>query len=126
MELSNAYFWDTYAFYRFVKGSDVYLNYAKNSFIVTTRLNLMELHYILLSDFGKEIADYYYDRFIDLTIDVDDMIVKKANGFKLAFKNRKFSYVDCIGYILAKVRGVRFLTGDSQFKDLDNVEFAND
>lgn len=124
MELMAAYFWDTYAFYRFVKGSDTHLNYAKNFFIVTTRLNLMELHYILLSDFGKETADYYYDRFVELTIDIDDAIVKKASGFKLAFKNRKFSYVDSIGYILAKSKGIKFLTGDSQFQDLDNVEFV--
>jgi len=32
-------------------------------------------------------------------------------------KNKKLSYVDCIGYIMAKSRNIRFLTGDEQFKN---------
>ena len=31
---------------------------------------------------------------------------------------------DCIGYILAKNIGIKFLTGDKEFENLDNVEFV--
>ena len=34
------------------------------------------------------------------------------------------SYVDYIGYILAKQRNVKFLTGDKEFENMDNVEFV--
>jgi len=34
------------------------------------------------------------------------------------------SYVDCIGYILAKELKVGFLTGDREFEGMDNVEFV--
>ena len=44
--------------------------------------------------------------------------------FRLLNKKRKLSYVDCLGYILAGMNGAKFLTGDNQFKDLQNVEFV--
>ncbi len=124
MELLRTYFWDTYALYGAIDGRLSYSNYKKDVVIMTTKMNLMELHYILLSKFGKEIADHYYSCFSEFAIDIDDELIKKANGFRLAFKNRKFSYIDCLGYIMAKLRGAKFLTGDSQFKDLENVEFV--
>ncbi len=31
---------------------------------------------------------------------------------------------DCIGYIFAKQLGIKFLTGDKEFENLDNVEFV--
>jgi len=41
----------------------------------------------------------------------------------LKTKHRKLSIPDVIGYIIAKKYSVKFLTGDEDFKDLDNVEF---
>jgi len=34
------------------------------------------------------------------------------------------SMADCISYIQSKEVGVKFLTGDKEFEDLDNVEFV--
>ena len=31
---------------------------------------------------------------------------------------------DCVGYVVAKRVGVKFLTGDREFKDMPNVEFV--
>ena len=37
---------------------------------------------------------------------------------------RNVSMTDCVGYILAKQLGIKFLTGDKEFEHLDNVEFV--
>ena len=83
----------------------------------------MELHYGLLRSEGKEKADKIYDEYIKFIIDFSDEDIKLANQFRLEKKKQDLSYVDCLGYILACKRGIKFLTGDGKFKDLDNVEF---
>jgi len=74
--------------------------------------------------YGKKVADKYYNKFLEFTIELDDNSIKEANEFKLKNKKKKLSYIDCIGYILAKKRNVKFLTGDKEFKEFENVEFV--
>jgi hypothetical protein len=120
----KTYFFDSYAFFEIIYGSPNYEKYTKNVAIITTKLNLMELHYGLLLALGKEKADYYYDFYKKFTIEIDDDIIKLANYFKKVMKTTNVSYVDCIGYTLAKSRNILFLTGDKEFEHLDNVEFV--
>ncbi len=120
----KALFFDSYALYEIIEGDPNYKEYTNNIALVTTKLNIMELHYGLLLKHGKEIADKYYDIFIVFAIEINDETIKKANELKAIFKKRKLSYVDCIGYIIAKSRNIKFLTGDQQFFGLDNVEFV--
>ncbi len=123
MERLASYFFDTYAFMEIIVGNPNY-NRFKNCYIITTKLNLMELHYTLLRIYNREIADYYYDYFLKFVKDVEDDIIKNANEFKLFYKKRNISYIDCIGYFMAKRFGIKFLTGDKEFEDLVNVEFV--
>jgi len=124
MELEETYFFDTYALYEIIIGSQSYREYTSNIKIVTTRLNLIELHYRILRELGKEAADAKYDYFKKFIINISDEVIKNANEFRYKNKNKKFSYVDCIGYILARSRGMRFLTGDNAFKGYEGVEFV--
>jgi uncharacterized protein len=121
MEIKK-YFFDTYAFFEIIEGNKSYAPY-KNSGIITTKLNLMELHYGILRKYGRQKADEYYDRLLPFAIEITDRVIKEANQLKSSVHKRDLSYVDCIGYILAKVMGTKFLTGDKEFEDLDNVEF---
>lgn len=120
----KTYFFDSYAFYEIIEGNKNYEHYTMNIAIITTRLNLMELHYGLLLKYGKREADKYYDEFVQFSINFSDEIIKKANEFRASLKHRKLSYVDCVGYITALSRNIPFLTGDLQFKDLENVEYV--
>jgi len=122
MELKT-YFFDSYAFYELLDGNPNYDPYSYEISIVTTKLNLMELHYGLLRKYGKKVADRYYDDFLKFCVDVDDDSIKEANELKYFYKKRKLSYIDCLGYLIAKKRNVKFLTGDKQFEDMANVEF---
>ena len=123
MELKKTYFFDTYAFFEIINGNQNYMKY-KGMQAATTRLNLMELHYGLWKDYGKEFADQKYDEFLPICMEIDDYTIKKANEFKLLHRKKNLSYIDCIGYIMAKIHGMAFLTGDRQLIAMENVEFV--
>ena len=124
MESVKTFFFDSYAFYEIIAGNPNYEQYKKNIGIITTKLNLMELHYGLLRTEGKKEADKIYDEYTEFVLEIDDETIKKANEFRLANKEKKLSYVDCIGYTLAKRHNVKFLTGDQQFEGIEGVEFV--
>ena len=42
---------------------------------------------------------------------------------ELKEKGLNISYIDAIGYTISLERGIKFLTGDKEFKNLPNVEF---
>lgn len=119
----KSYFFDTYAFYEIIGGNENYKPYLK-VVIFTTKLNLMELHYGLIVRYGKDEADRIYDELRKFTVDVSDDIIKAANVFRKTHSKRKLSYVDCIGYMIAKSLDIPFLTGDKEFRDMENVRFV--
>lgn len=121
MEIKTLFF-DTYALYEIIEGNPVYKKYLQDIVIITTRLNLMELYYGLLTRHNKKIADKYYDEFKKYIIKISDKIIKEAMIFKSL--NKKLSYIDCVGYVIAKENNMKFLTGDREFKGLPNVEFV--
>jgi len=122
MELT--YFFDTYALFEVFHENKNYLPYTKNISLITTKLNLMELHYSILRLYGEEKAEKAFNFFNKFCIEFDDEIIKGANKFRLKNYRRDLSYVDCIGYVLANKFNAKFLTGDEQFKDFENVEFV--
>ena len=119
-----AYFFDTYALIEFIQGNLIYKRYFEEYEVTTTLFNLIELFYNILREFGIEKARYYYTQFKPHIVEVDDNVIEKAMLFK--FKNYKMdlSYGDCIGYCFAQEKDIRFLTGDSKFKNFDDVEFV--
>ncbi|MBI4116376.1 PIN domain-containing protein [Candidatus Pacearchaeota archaeon] len=118
------YFFDTYALFEIVHENKNYLPYTKNVTLIITKLNLMELHYRLLSLYGKNYAETAYNKFLEFSVEISDEVIKQANEFKSLNKKKRLSYVDCIGYVLAKISNAKFLTGDNQFKEMENVEFV--
>ncbi len=120
----KTYFFDTYAFFEIITGNKSYMKFINGINFVTTKLNLMELYYGLLIKYGKEIADLHYDTNTAHCIMIKDEIIKEAMGFRKDNKKKNLSYIDCIGYVIAKKNGIKFLTGDKQFEGLPNVEFV--
>lgn len=122
MELT--YFFDTYALFEILHENENYLKYSKDISIITTKLNLMELHYALLRLYDEEKAEEAFDFYNKFCIDFDDEDIKETNKFRLKNKTKKLSYIDSLGYILARKLNAKFLTGDNQFKNLEGVEFV--
>jgi predicted nucleic acid-binding protein len=119
----TTYFFDTYALLESIRENKSYQCIGEVS-MITTRLNLMELYYILMRNHNRQIAEHYFDMFRQFAVDFEDALIKEAMQFRLDNKSKDLSYIDCIGYVLAARRGVRFLTGDDAFKGLPNVEFV--
>ncbi len=120
----RSYFFDTYAFFELINGNLNYNKYQRDVGIITTKLNLMELHYGLLKVGGEEMAEHFLDSFSKFCVEIDDEIIKEANKFRFINKSKKLSYIDCVGYIISKKFNVKFLTGDKEFENLENVEFV--
>ncbi len=117
------YFFDTYALVEVVKGNPNYDSFSENSF-VTTALNASEFYYFLLSNLAENKVDEIFKKFNFSYIEIDEESAIEAAKFRKKNYKRDLSYIDCLGYVLAKKKGFKFLTGDGFFKDIDNVEFV--
>ena len=117
-------FFDTYAFYEIIVGNPNYLPFTKNITIVATQLNLMELYYQLIILYDKEQAMEFFKRYEELIVPINNSVIIEAMDFRKKHNKQGLSYVDCIGYIIARKMGIQFLTGDKQFKGMTNVEFV--
>ena len=117
-------FFDTYALFEVLKKNPEYSRFVNDVAVITTRLNLMELYYGLLTKHGEEVAESAYSGFLPHVVDIDDDTIKEAMKFKASARTRALSYVDCVGYALARRLNIKFLTGDRQFKEMPNVQWV--
>lgn len=121
--MEKIYFFDSYALFEIILGNLRYSLYTESS-IVITKLNVFEVYYSLLRDMSENDAEKFLEEYYKFVIDFNEEDIKKAAKFKLENKKRNLSMTDCIGYVLAKRLGTKFLTGDKEFINLDNVEFV--
>ncbi len=117
------YFFDTYALFEIVTHRPEYARFFEEE-IITSSLNLGELSYGLLRERGKKTAQGWFDRMRHFLAPINEESVKNAMEFKFEHRGEKFSYIDCIGYQLAKDNKLMFLTGDREFEGIENVEFV--
>src|SRR3989344_9651269 len=119
---NNIYFYDTYVLYEIAKGSKNYEVYADKN-IITSLMNVYELYYQLLKDKKEDLAEQFFARLLSACVEIIPQYVKEAAKFRKQEIKRKLSYIDCLGYIIAKELKVKFLTGDKEFETLHNVKF---
>ena len=117
------YFLDTYALVEIVRGNPLYKKFVDKA-LYTSLPNLYELYYNYLKDYGKEAAKDVFYRFFDYIVFIKTEHIFKASAFRLDHKNKDISYVDALGYAIAKVEDMKFVTGDKAFKGMKNVEFV--
>ena len=116
-------FFDTYAFVEIIMGNSNYLSYS-NVRIITTKLNMFELYHGCLKDKNEELGEVVVQKYSSFVKDFDYEVIKEAAKLKFRLNKRDLSMTDCIGYCFAKQLGIKFLTGDKQFADMENVEFV--
>lgn len=118
----SSYLFDTYAIMEIVAGNKNYNLYLDEEIIINNFI-FAELCYNLFKDKIKnseEILEIYAQHISS----VKPAWIKEAMRFRLNWKGRNISIPDCIGYVMAKNLDIKFLTGDKEFKDLENVEFV--
>lgn len=116
-------FFDSYALLETYKGNKNYEKYKQVN-VVTSYLHLYELYYNLKKEYEEEEIKDFYQFLQNFCINLEFEWIPEAVEFRFLYKNRDLSYADCLGYVIAKNLGIKFLTGDKQFKDLPNVEFV--
>ncbi|MBI2580248.1 hypothetical protein HYV85_00380 [Candidatus Woesearchaeota archaeon] len=94
------FFADTYALVEIIKGNPNYGPYLAE-LLVTSALNVAELYYWLLLNFGEERAEHYFMFYAGIMIPASLPAIR--NGMLMRIK---------------------FLTGDEKFRNKANVEFV--
>lgn len=117
------FFLDTYAIVEIMKGNKAYEKYLSEE-LHTSILNLYELYYNILKEHGEEKAKEYFYIFYSKLVTIKDEHIFYASKIKFRFKKRDISYTDALGYAISEQEGMKFLTGDKEFKDLENVEYV--
>ncbi len=117
------YFLDTYALVEIVRGNPSYTKFL-DKVLYTSLPHLYELYYNYLKDYGEEQAKTVFYRFFDYIVFIKAQHIFRAAQFKLKYKKSDISYVDALGYAIAEVEGMKFVTGDRAFKGIKNVEFV--
>lgn len=118
------FYFDTYALIEIGKGNPKYSHYREGVNIMLNRLNLLEFSYFLFREGKGEDAKDIFGKYVRYNVDFDDDDLIKAAEMKFRFLKQRLSFVDCIGYILAKKNNAKFLTGDEHFRNMGNVEFV--
>lgn len=117
------FFYDSYAVIEYFKGNEKYRKYFEENSGVMTHMNLIEIHHALLRQFSEKDADDTAKTFSRFAVVPSIEIIIAASKFRL--QHKEVSFVDAVGYVYAKANGMRFLTGDKEFRGLQNVEFVS-
>ena len=122
--MTRKFYFDTYALVEISKSNPKYSPYREGVNILLNKLNILEFCYFLLTEGKRNYAKEIFKLFSKFNVDYDEEMLLNAAEMKLTFLKQRLSFVDCIGYNLAKKHGAKFLTGDEAFRDKENVEFV--
>ena len=120
------YFYDSYAVLAYLSDNPSYRSYFEEDDGFLTKLNLLEIHFRLLSVHGARAAKQALQAFSRYLMDFDLEDTEKGMKVRQELRDKRLnvSYADAMGYYLATKLGIKFLTGDKVFKHLSNVEFV--
>ena len=117
------YFLDTYALIEIAEGNPNYEKYLESD-SATLKENLAELYYFLLKKYNQKTADFFFEKFSRIALDLPIGVISKAMTFRYQNSKTRFSYIDCFGYIYALENKRLFLTGDRGFQGMKSVELV--
>src|SRR3989337_2534320 len=120
--MTSKYLFDTYALMEIIDGNDNYLEYLDSDMVINNFI-FAELCYNLFKDNDKN-AKKHLSKYAEHISSVRPEWIEEAMLFRLKWKDRGVSMTDCIGYVMASKLGIKFLTGDKEFEEMDNVEFV--
>ena len=123
MSVTDLYFFDSYAIIEMIKGNQSYLPYL-DAMAVTTKMNILEVVYAMIREERDQLAYEVIKSFYDKTVDLDQNAIFEIAMWRCKQKPKKFSFVDCAGYVLSKRLGIPFVTGDTEFEGEENVIFV--
>jgi len=119
-------FADTYALIELLKGNQRYEKYS-HEYLIATEFNIFELTYALFREFGRDetarIVKSIRENIEILPTDDSDYL--DASEFRKSANKtgKKLSLIDALGYSCSCKQRIKFLTGDREFIEMENVEY---
>lgn len=124
MENEVTFFFDSYALIEIYEKNLKYERYSKVN-VVTSYFQIYEVYHILIKNgYSTQEIEDFFDFLKNLCIELNFDWIPKSVELRREYNKRDLSYVDCLGYVIARDLGIKFLTGDKEFEDLPNVEFV--
>lgn len=119
-------FADSYAFIAFLEGNARYGMLFRKGGLVTKTIDIQEVLTVLLQRVDEQEAMGFARSMFGLVVDVPAETALEAALFKrrMAERRRDCSHIDAWGYTSARALKRKFLTRDTPFKGLPNVEFV--
>jgi len=118
------YFFDTYAIIERLLGNQNYA-FTQDLVVVTTKYNVCELYYALLKKgYNKKIVTNVVETLALKYVEPIAKDVLDAAQYRFKRKKRELSYIDCVGYSIARRMKLKFLTGDEQFEREPGVKYV--
>jgi len=123
MQEETKNFLDSYALIELIEGNPEYKKFAEQP-IYTSSVNLVELAYHFAQKYPAGKLTKMVFLLNPQMIEIKPEQITKIALFRKENASKKFSYIDCIGYILARENRMVFITGDKAFKNMPNVGFV--
>ncbi len=92
----------------------------KNKCLLMSSVNFGEVYYIVLRDCGQEKAYEIENIIRTLPVEISDVDIQFAREAARLKANYKISYTDCFAAALAKLYKGEVVTGDKEFKTVEN------
>ena len=92
----------------------------KDKNLLMTSVNFGEVYYIILRECGEEKAHEIENIIGTLPVDIVDVDIRLAREAARFKAHHRISYADCFAAALAKVCNGEVVTGDKEFKELEN------
>ncbi|MFH0970119.1 MAG: PIN domain-containing protein [Candidatus Diapherotrites archaeon] len=117
------YVFDTYALFEILNGNPSYTPYA-DCIPVVNPFILAEYCRGLLKRTDEKTAYELAQEYERCSAPIDIRLIFDACIMHKNYSKQNLSIPDCIGYLQAKKLGIKFLTGDKEFENMENVEFV--
>lgn len=95
--------------------------------VVTSRLNLLEVHYLLCQPGSEALAEAGLASLAPQAVGIPPRMIPTIARFRLervGATGGRSSYADAFGYVYAQERGCSFLAGAHEFEGLPGVRFV--
>ena len=117
------FFFDTYALIERQGGSSSYSRFS-DAAVFTHQYNVYEFIAAVLRVADESRAREEVRLMSPNLVEAETGDLYEAARFRKDHATKRVSYVDALGYVLARKHGMRFLTGDKAFKGIENVEYV--
>ena len=107
---------DTYALWELAKGNPKF-RFLMDEEVVIPDTTLAEFYWVLLLEYDKLTADYWYRIMSSHSTQIDKLLMVKAMYFRYENKKKRLSFFDCVGYLYSREHNHQFVTlGNSSYR----------